>query len=190
MIIEINTNILDKIENLTINQLVFLNLVSNDNQNSYQNIHKLISLVSDQEIQDLINRNLVTLNTQGTNKCYEITKNYKDILCKKEDFFDEFYNAYPIYVTRPDGSKGFLRTNVCKCRHEYLKITGRSRSMHDHIIQCLNSEIQEKMETGKLGYMKTMWKWLVNREWENEEERMKFENTVVEQKPIYGTELQ
>ena len=189
MIIEIDTKILDKIENLTMNQLVFLSLVSNDNQNSYQNIQKLISLITENEIQDLINRKLVSIEIQDTNKLYKVSKEFKLLLTNKEDFFDEFYEAYPIYVIRPDGAKGFLRTNVNKCRHEYSKVTGRSRSMHEHIIQCLNSEVQEKMSTGKLGYMKTMWKWLVNREWENEEEKLKIKDTVVVSS-VYGTELQ
>ena len=189
MIIEIDTKILDKIENLTMNQLVFLSLVSNDNQNTYQNIQKLISLITENDIQDLINRKLISVEIQDTNKLYKITKEFISLFKSKVDFFDEFYEAYPIYVTRPDGTKGFLRINVNKCRHEYSKITGKSRNMHEHIMQCLNSEIQEKMSTGKLGYMKTMWKWLVNREWENEEEKLKIEATT---KPVtvYGTDLQ
>ena len=30
------------------------------------------------------------------------------------------------------------------------------------------------MITGKIGYMKTMWKWLTQREWEVTEEEMQF----------------
>lgn len=188
MIIEIDTNILDKIKNITMNQLVFLSLVSNDNQNSYQNIQKLLSLVNEEEIQDLINRKLISVEIQDTNKVYKTSEEYNKHLCKK-DFFDQFYNAYPVYVIRPDGTKGFLRTNVNKCRHEYNKIVGKSATTHNHIMACLNSEVTEKLETGKLCYMKTMWKWLVNRGWEEQEERLKIEDTAVTSS-TYGTELQ
>ena len=43
------------------------------------------------------------------------------------------------------------------------------------------------MSQGKLSYMKTMWKWLVDHQWEEIEEEMK-DN---EQKNLstYGTEL-
>ena len=190
MILEIDTTILDKIENITINQLVFLSLVSNNNQKNYQSVQKLVSLIDEQEIQDLINRNLLSVQMHNDmSKTYEVTEKYKDIYNKVTDYFDELYNVYPIYVIRPDGSKGFLRANIAKCRREYLRITGKSKSMHEHITQCLNNEIQEKTMTGKLGYMKTMWKWLVNREWENEEERMKV-NDSVKTTQVYGTELQ
>ena len=46
--------------------------------------------------------------------------------------------------------------------------------MHEHLIKCLQFEIDNKMITGKIGYMKTMWKWLTQREWEVTEEEMQF----------------
>lgn len=36
--------------------------------------------------------------------------------------FNEFYEVFPVYVTRPDGTKGFLRANINKCRKEYNRI--------------------------------------------------------------------
>ena len=74
--------------------------------------------------------------------------------------FDMFYDQFPVYVMRPDGTKGFLRANVNKCRKEYNRIVGKSKAMHEHIMDCLKYEIDERMRTGKIGYMKTMWKWL------------------------------
>lgn len=43
------------------------------------------------------------------------------------------------------------------------------------------------MLTGKIGYMKTMWKWLTQHEWETYEEQMKVEEPVISNS--YGTEL-
>lgn len=189
MIIEIDTNILNKIKNLNMNQLVFLSLVSNDNQNSYQDIHKLFSLIDDNNIRELLYRGLIVSKELEGKTLYKTTETYNNLIGNDKDFFDEFYEAFPVYVVRPDGSKGFLRANVNKCRREYKQIVGHSIGMHEHIMKCLNAEINEKMETGKLGYLKTMWKWLVNKEWETTEEKLKFEQTNVTPK-VYGTELQ
>lgn len=48
--------------------------------------------------------------------------------------------------------------------------------MHEHIMDCLEYEIDDKMRTGKMGYMKTMWKWLTQHEWETFEEQMKLDD--------------
>ena len=93
--------------------------------------------------------------------------------------FDEFYDQFPVYVIRPDGTKGFLRANVNKCRKEYNRIVGKSKAMHEHIINCLRFEIDNKMLTGKIGYMKTMWKWLTQHEWETCEEQMKVDQPII-----------
>ena len=98
--------------------------------------------------------------------------------------FDEFYEVFPVYVTRPDGTKGFLRANVNKCRKEYNKIIGKSKAMHDHIMDCLKFELQDKVTTGKMIYMQTMWKWLVQHGWEYYEDRVKEETIKTE---AYGT---
>ena len=47
--------------------------------------------------------------------------------------------------------------------------------MHEHLLKCLQYEIEDKMRTGKIGYMKTMWKWLTQHEWETIEEHMTVE---------------
>lgn len=44
--------------------------------------------------------------------------------------------------------------------------------MHEHILSCLRYEIDDKLQTGKIGYMKTMWKWLTQHEWECYEEQI------------------
>ena len=97
-----------------------------------------------------------------------------------------FYDMYPVYVVRPDGSKAYLRANVNKCRHLFNTYIGQSQAMADHMISCLDHEISKKMREGKLSYMKTMWRWLVDHQWEETEEEMqdnsKPQNT-------YGTEL-
>lgn len=59
MILELDTELLSKIEHLTINQLVFLNLVLGNNQANIKDVLSLISLVNETEIQDLIDQGYI-----------------------------------------------------------------------------------------------------------------------------------
>ena len=61
MILELDTSLLDKIENISINQLVLLTLVINENQKTNQNVSTLLSRVVVTEIQDLVNKDLISV---------------------------------------------------------------------------------------------------------------------------------
>ena len=174
MILELDTSLFDIYGEMSINQLVFLTLVLNENQSNNQDIHQFLSRISENEIQELVDSNIITVMTSGDSKIYSISEDTRKHLKQDKSWFDEFYEVFPVYVTRPDGTKGFLRSNINKCRKEYNRIVGKSRAMHEHLIKCLQFEIDNKMITGKIGYMKTMWKWLTQREWEVTEEEMQF----------------
>lgn len=174
MILELDTSLFDIYGKMSINQLVFLTLALNENQSNNQDIHQFLSRISENEIQELVNSNIITVITSGDSKIYSISEDTRKHLKQDKSWFDEFYEVFPVYVTRPDGTKGFLRSNINKCRKEYNRIVGKSRAMHEHLIKCLQFEIDNKMITGKIGYMKTMWKWLTQREWEVTEEEMQF----------------
>lgn len=174
MILELDTSLFDIYGKMSINQLVFLTLVLNENQSNNQDIHQFLSRISENEIQELVDSNIITVITSGDSKIYSISEDTRKCLKQDKSWFDEFYEVFPVYVTRPDGTKGFLRSNINKCRKEYNRIIGKSRAMHEHLIKCLQFEIDNKMITGKIGYMKTMWKWLTQREWEVTEEEMQF----------------
>lgn len=188
MILEIDTSILDRIPNLSINQLVFLTLVLNDIKVINQDIQRLLSLVNEEEIQGLETQGLISIQYDGDTKVITKTQALDELLKEDKSMFDEFYDQFPVYVMRPDGTKGFLRANVNKCRKEYNRIVGKSKAMHEHIISCLKYEIDDKMRTGKMSYMKTMWKWLTQHEWETIEEQMKVETPNLDYYN-YGTEL-
>lgn len=172
MIIEIDTTLSDNFRDITMGQLVFLSLVLNDNQKTNQSITTLLSRVSDEEIQGLIDNDLITSSQVGNKIVYKVTQKVMDVFKTDVTLFDQFYKLYPVYVIRPDGTKGFLRTNVNKCRKLYNQIVGKSKATHEHIMSCLDFELGSKYSTGKIGYMKTMWKWLTNHEWETVEEQM------------------
>lgn len=177
MILEIDTSLLEKLEDPSIDQLVFLTIVSNDNiKANNQDIQRLLSLVNEEEIRKLISQGLIIVTTKGNgNQVVEKTSKLDELFKEDKSMFDMFYDQFPVYVTRPDGTKGFLRSNINKCRKEYNRIVGKSKAMHEHIMNCLRFEVENKALTGKLGYMKTMWKWLTQHEWETVEEQMKVE---------------
>ena len=184
MILELDISLL-KTLNLSINQLAFISLVLSENQKDHQDIQELLSRVNEEEIQDLIQRNIIITQTMNNGISYQLSDDIINTLRKHNDsMFDEFYETFPVYVIRPDGTKGFLRANVNKCRKEYNRIVGKSRAMHEHIMDCLRYELDDKMRTGKLGYMKTMWKWLTQHEWECYEEQLK-----VKEEDTYGTNI-
>lgn len=186
MILELDTSLFN-IGDISINQLVFLTLCLNEkHQANHQDVHEFISRISETEIQSLIDQGLVSLTTEDTKNYYKPTEKLISFLNKDEDWFEEFYKAYPVYVIRPDGTKGFLRSNINKCRKQYNSIVGKSKAMHEYLLNCLNFEVMNKTMTGKLGYMKTMWKWLTQNEWETLEEQMQYEEQNLNG---YGTEL-
>lgn len=186
MIIEVDTKLMDLPEQINLNQLLFLSMVLDKNQKSNQNVHKIVSLISDDEISYLVSQGLITSKETGNSITYLPTDKLTKFVEPEQNYFDLFYNMYPVYVLRPDGSKNYLRANVHKCRHLYNTYVGRSSAMAEHINKCLEYEIDKKMRIGKIGYMKTMWRWLVDHQWEETEEEMNDANKQVNN---YGTEL-
>lgn len=187
MIIDLDTKLLDLPEKINMNQLVFLSMVLDKNQKSNQSVRKIVSLISDDEISYLIQNGLVVSIERDGMKMYEASQKLKSFVKTPKDFFDLFYDTYPVYVVRPDGSKSYLRANVNKCRHHYNMIVGHSGAMARHLLECLEFELNKRKREGSLQYMKTMWKWIVNHEWEAIEEEMS-DNTPTKTN-TYGTDI-
>lgn len=181
MILDIRTDLLKSI-NINLNQLIFLSLVLDTNQKNHQDIVNIVSQISDNEIQDLIDNNLIIRHVLPVTK-FEPTEKLMSLL-QNNNMFEVFYDTFPTYVNRPDGTKGFLKGNKKKCEKQFISITKKIDA--NHIISCLKYDIDQKTISGKLGYMKTMWKWLTQCEWEIIEEQMNFNQTDIKQ---YGTDL-
>lgn len=163
-------------------------MILDKNQKPYnQDVRKIVSLISGEEISYLVNQGLITSIERGNSIIYLPTEKLEDVVKPEKDFFDTFYDMYPIYVTRPDGSKSYLRANINKCRLLFNRYVGNSEAMAEHIINCLDFEISKKMREGKLSYMKTMWRWLVDHQWEETEAEM--EDVQTQTANTYGTEL-
>lgn len=188
MIIEVNTRLLDTVGNLNSSQLIFLSLVLDKNQKAYnQDVRNVISLISEDDISNLISRNLITSIERGNKITYLPTDLLESAVKQPKEYFDLFYDMYPVYVMRPDGSKSYLRINVNKCRHFFNTLTGNSSAMAEHLIQCLDFEVKKRMGNGSLQYMKNMWNWLTGHVWEESEQEMQDVST--QTTSTYGTEL-
>jgi len=187
MIIEVNTKLLDAFPELNSSQLLFLSMILDKNQLKYQDVRKIVSLISDDDISYLVSQQLVTTMESGESITYQATDKLTDAISTEKNYFDLFYDMYPVYVMRSDGSKSYLRANVNKCRHFFNAKCGRSTAMAEHIIKCLDFEISKRMREGSLGYMMTMWNWLTRSQWEAVEEEM--QDTEKESVNTYGTEL-
>ena len=186
MIIEVNTKILDEFPGLSMNQLVFLSMVLGKNQPKYQDVRSVISLISDEEISYLVEQGLITSIERDDSITYQPTDKLTEAVLPKKDYFDVFYDMYPVYVMRSDGTKSYLRANVNKCRHFFNTKCGKSSAMAEHLIKCLYYEVAKRMREGSLGYMMTMWNWLTRSQWEAVEEEMADSSKVTN---TYGTEL-
>lgn len=96
MIIELDTLLLNAAENINMNQLVFLSMVLDKNQKSYnQDVQKLVSLITDDEISYLIEKGLITSIERRGSTVYEPTEKLSKIITPEKDFFDLFYDLYP-----------------------------------------------------------------------------------------------
>ena len=83
MILEIDTSILDRIPTLSINQLVFLTLVLNDIKTINQDIQRLLSLVNEEEIQELETQGLISIQYDRDTQVISKTEKLEGLL--KED---------------------------------------------------------------------------------------------------------
>jgi len=109
------------------------------------------------------------------------------------DFFDEFIQAFPVSITRPDGTRDYLRTDTNRSRTMYNKATKNKYFLHLHIMECLKYELAIKKKEGKMEYMKRLPKWLASEEWKVYEQMMKdstFESLQESGEPSYGTKLE
>lgn len=174
MTLNLDTNFIESIPGLTMNQLVFLALVLDKNQNKSQDISQLLSLVNEVEVQELIEKGYVEVNPDipRSFKKYSATKLLKECRTNEETWFEQFFETYPTYVTRPDGTDDYLRGNKKKCHDAYSKYVQHSPINHNFLMKCLTFDVQNKMSTGKYGYMKTMHNWLISHEYEKIEEQM------------------
>lgn len=189
MILELDTDIYKKLpKGTSLHQWVFISLLLKDSDKKDNKFP--ISLIDGNEMMKLVlDEYIIIDDTQGEQIVYKPGNKLLELMSTLTGFFDEFYAEFPSVVLRPDGTKSYLRTNMNRCRKFYEKEVGKSKAKHTHILKCLREELKQRLQTSKLGYLKGMWNWLTQHEWENYEEAMKHERPINEETQGYGTNV-
>ena len=110
-----------------------------------------------------------------------------------ENQFEELLKTFPTSVIRQDGQKDYLRTDKRKAERMYKKITRGRKDIHEHIMSCLNYEIEQRTITNNMMWMKKLPNWLNSNEWEVWSEKMKdddLEALFGKEEEEYGTAVE
>lgn len=169
MVVDVNTDFLIN-NKITANQFLLLSLILADKQS----ILKEYCLTNNIKVDELT-EDIKVLHDKGyiegyVSGLYDFDHlsptNYIKKLFTDTDLFQEFVLAFPLKVTRNDGTVDYLRTDQSKARGLYLAYTKNKKSIHDHILKCLKFEVNARERNGSLKFMKRMTSWLSSKEWE------------------------
>jgi len=195
MVIDISLELLDRLE-LSPNEYFSLELIRNketkilskfleENFTSEQItkfFNKLIKL-------GYITSNSYVENDYGWNNV-KLSNTYRQLV-KLDDLFEEFVDEYPKSVIRTDGTTDYLRIDLKTARLYYHKYVNGVRARHDHLIRCLQFEVEERKREGSLKFMLRMVKWFNTQAWTAYEDKLldsRANETVDNTK--YGTEIE
>jgi len=119
----------------------------------------------------------------------KVSNSYKQLV-KTDDMFDEFVEYYPKSVIRTDGTTDYLRTDLRTAKLYYVKATRGLRAGHEHLLECLKFEVEERMKDGSIKFMPRITKWLNSQAWTTYQDRLMdaMSNTVGNTR--YGTEIE
>lgn len=194
MIVDINTDFLIN-NKITANQYLLLQLILVDKQSILRDYYLVNNIPVDQVSDDI-----KQLHDKGFLEGYAVGpydfKNIKPTtylksLFNADDLFKDFLSTFPLKVTRTDGTVDYLRTDQSKARMLYLASTRGKKSIHDHILKCLQHEIKYRESNGSMKFMKRMTTWLSSQEWESFEDQIDDLGNITfkETELGYGTEL-
>jgi len=125
---------------------------------------------------------------QETNKFYETTDDITELITMGYllSFRREAYDFNNLQITdnfiklisgksvvRPDGNTDYLLTDLPKAKNMYTKLIQNNKMLHDHIIECLKEEIENKEDNDSMKFMKRLPKWISGHEWESYDEQVR-----------------
>jgi hypothetical protein len=194
MVIDISLELLNKLK-LNPNEFLLMELLRKkeyvlaaeflkNNYNSAQSIEiytKLLSL-------GYFTSNSFLENSYGYANV-KVSNSYKGLV-KTEDMFDEFVEEYPKSVIRTDGTTDYLRVDLKTAKLYYVKATRGLRSSHEHLLECLKFEVEERMKDGSIKFMPRITKWLSSQAWSTYQDRLMDAKSNSVGSTKYGTEIE
>jgi len=151
------------------------NYTSDESENTFRKFISLKYLTSTSYLKNSYDYSVCKLGNELNSKL------------KTDDIFEEFLEAYPSSVIRTDGVIDYLRTDQKSCKLLYIKTTKNSRASHEHILKCLNFEVEKRNRDGSMKFMPRMSKWLTQEAWKSYEDEI---NKSVIPVNTYGTDLE
>lgn len=197
MILEIDTKFLLQ-HKITAHQFLLVKFASDGDYDSMKQYLKHTDTYNNipKDMIALFNAGFITQPPSGNATFREIkpSEYYTQKMSYTGDPFDEFYNLFPTKVLRPDGNYDYLRVDRERCRKMYHNIVRKNKTMHKNVLACLRFEIQERTNTGSMGFFKRMHTWLASEMWKVYEEKVDAsvlsEDTTTNGKEVYGTEIE
>lgn len=151
------------------------NYTSDESENAFRKFISLKYLTSTSYLKNSYDYSVCKLGNELNSKL------------KTDDIFEELLEAYPSSVIRTDGVIDYLRTDQKSCKLLYIKTTKNSRASHEHILKCLNFEVEKRNRDGSMKFMPRMSKWLTQEAWKSYEDEI---NKSVIPVNTYGTDLE
>lgn len=175
MIFEIDTKfLLDN--NITAHQYLLVKLASDGDYDAMKSyLHSTDTYVQiHSDMAKLFNAGLISKAPRDTDTFRELKASdvFIKALSYTGDPFDEFYALYPTKVLRPDGSFDYLRVDRNRCKKMYHNVVRQNKTLHNHVMECLAFELEDKTNTGSMGYFKRMHTWLSSEAWKVTSERL------------------
>jgi len=169
MNIEINTDFLTAY-GLSADDYLYLYIIQ---RNGYEYLQ---TLTLNPDIDSMIDKGYLKLS-EGK---HVVTAAFKMLVTSNYDaMFTELIEAYPMKVQSPGRGVRILHAKDPKARanekakKRYKQIIKANKGKHDHIIKCLN--IQLDVDKDNLGYLQNLETWLNNHTWEKYED-ISYEN--------------
>lgn len=160
MTLQLNTEFLLRYK-LTANQFMLLCILKEDSQFI---LRKLVNAFPEYEndLKLLAERGYIQKTGKVT---YMITENGK-IVFDQDSLFEEFAEIYPGVITRPDGTRDFLKTDLKRCKAAYDKVVNGDIEKHNMILRSLAEEIKVRREKANgMSYMRKMYNWIKSEGW-------------------------
>lgn len=175
MLITFDIDLLIK-EQLDANQLTILYLINEyeiGKLNEYLKVTDKLDQFIEKDIYKLYKKGLLVGSRKEAYdfKDLEVTNKFTKLI-SAGDMFQELILTFPKTVTRPDGSTDYLLTDLTRAKATYAKLTRNNKALHEHILQCLRKEIENKEESDSMKFMKRLPKWISERTWESYTEQV------------------